>query len=260
GYKKQHDDSIIRVEIYWSDQEPINVMIDNVSLAGIKPTLPAGAGQPGKLAIDVPQSEGTSASGPISGSRQLRNFPIFTQPDDISCGPTCCAMVLSYYGISAGIGPLKTKANTRWLESGLGKLGALVGEKSVRIGLTFPGKIEEALEAYGLPSSVRRANLNDVLQYVSERRPPILLVRSGKKTWHYVVAIGFNKGTNEIVLADPSGSERSISGSILDGSWQFSNTLSGSATSGRSAKVYRKVVESAGVSGHTLIVPDAGRP
>ncbi|MFC1836695.1 hypothetical protein ACFL2Q_18550 [Thermodesulfobacteriota bacterium] len=33
SFTKKHDDSIIRVEIYWSGQDPINVMIDNASLS-----------------------------------------------------------------------------------------------------------------------------------------------------------------------------------------------------------------------------------
>ncbi|HQZ69692.1 MAG TPA: hypothetical protein PLY87_31620, partial [Planctomycetaceae bacterium] len=34
----------------------------------------------------------------------LNRFGLYKQPDGISCGPTCCSMVLKYYGKSAGIG------------------------------------------------------------------------------------------------------------------------------------------------------------
>ena len=70
------------------------------------------------------------ARSPRGGAAVLRGIPVYTQPDDVSCGPTGCAMVLKYYGVSAGIGPLKTKAGTRWLEAG-----------SVHVGLTVPSGI-----------------------------------------------------------------------------------------------------------------------
>jgi hypothetical protein len=63
----------------------------------------------------------------------INQFPLIEQPDQISCGPTSCSMVLGYYGISAGIGPLKTAAGTRWYSDQFGN----------RVGLTLPSGIEE---------------------------------------------------------------------------------------------------------------------
>jgi len=82
------------------------------------------------------------AQGLTGKSRTLAGFPTMTQPDDISCGPTCASMVLKWYDIEAGIGPCKTKAGTRWLEAG-----------NAKVGMTVPSGIENCLDSYGLNPS-----------------------------------------------------------------------------------------------------------
>jgi hypothetical protein len=215
----------------------------------------------------------------LTGSADLGDFPLITQPDGISCGPTCCAMVLKYYGKSAGIGPLKTAAGTRFYEG-----PNLTGQK-IRVGMTHPSGIQKALADYGLLATVQRGTIDDIVDLVNRNRPPILLVRSGTDTWHYVVAIGHRYNVParrmEIRLADPSGSKNWMPASTLEAAWQYSHDLTGQSIDGRrcrtcggSGKVgvgplrancplcggdgretdyFRKVVESLGVSGRTLI-------
>ena len=202
-------------------------------------------------------------------------------------------MVLKYYGKSAGIGPLKTAAGTRIYE------GPNATGQKIKVGLTLPSGIQDALAKYGLLATVQRGTIDDVISLIDKNRPPILLVRSGGETWHYVVAIGhrqrftgkqlpnnLRESILEIRLANPSGSKEWIAASTLDGSWQYSNDLDGQATEGRRCRTcggsgsiaagplktkcplcggskresdyFRKIVESAGASGHTLISVRAG--
>jgi hypothetical protein len=242
-----------------------------------------------------------------TGSRFLDNFPTMTQPDDISCGPTSAAMVLKWYGIQAGIERCKTKSGTRWFEAG-----------NTKVGMTLPSGVADCLNSFGLPSRVVSGSIDSIMQYIDQKRPPILLVRSGVKTWHWLVAIGYSEGGAKIKLSDPSGRQWTINRGTLDAAWIFSADLEGSPTggrrcdpcagsgklvsaripctncagtgkmisgfrvkkcgkcdgdgkinasggnclvcsgSGKSPDLYRKVVETAGVSGHTLVVPDRG--
>lgn len=236
--------------------------------------------------------------------RRSNSFPVYRQPDGISCGPTCCSMVLKYYGVSAGVEPLKTVAKTQWFAAG-----------KERVGLSVPSGLRDAMNRYGVGSVVgvmKRGGLDSVMTMIDDDRPPILLVRSGVKTWHYIVAVAYRKGGAEFKVADPSGSSYWISRTNLDRGWTFSGDYSSGKTiegrrcricggagkvakastkcptcfgkgktvfgkcrvcagsgnigtkgvfcvacdgDGRETDFFRKAVESAGVTGKTLIVP-----
>ena len=186
-----------------------------------------------------------------------------------------------------------------------------------KFGMTLPTGIKACLDGYGVPSTVRRGSLDELRKLIDQDRPPIVLVRSGVKTWHYVVVAGYQDG-DRFSLADPGSTDGKlspISGTVLDGAWTFSQDLEGKAIVGRKCRVcggegkvakgwtkcatcfgkgnvfgkkckfcggdgkwesggahcvacngdgkepdwFRKAVETAGVSGHTLIVPDRSR-
>jgi hypothetical protein len=126
--------------------------------------LRAGLGLFGALAIS---GVGRAASPLWASSRPatlLADFPVLRQPDAISCGPTCVAMLLQYYGIGVDIEDVKKTAGTRILKIG--------GDE---IGFTWPSKIREALLEHGLEAElVREAELRDVAALVDPNRPPIL--------------------------------------------------------------------------------------
>jgi hypothetical protein len=232
----------------------------------------------------------------------LPQFEVFSQPDGISCGPTAGVMVLRYYDIIAGIGPMKTKAKTRMYEDG-----------RISVGLTHPANLRDAIESYGLNAHwYKGVSTNDLVTYINQGRPPIVLLRSGKKTWHYVALVGYRDNGNAFYVADPGGATLWwMSAAHLQQAWQYSGDLSGNyiaddkcgnchgsgnvwtecptcggsgwikdplgvsknkcpfcsgqgkwsancpqcSGKGHTGDAYRKVVESSGASGNSVIVP-----
>lgn len=119
------------------------------------------------------------------GGKILPDFPNYSQPNEVTCGPTAASMVLSYYGVSAGIQPLAQKAGTYILQAG-----------NARIGLTRPDRLTEAMNEYFPTFRMQRGNLNDIVNSINGNKPVILLVRSATDTWHYIVVYGYMHGTN----------------------------------------------------------------
>jgi hypothetical protein len=104
----------------------------------------------------------------------------------------------------------------------------------------MPRGIETALEEYGLKATLQtRASLADVHRYIDQGRPPILLVRSGVKTWHYVVAIGYSRGEQKTILASPGqpGWEWKPANGTLDAAWTFSHDMDGHDCKGRKCRI-----------------------
>lgn len=158
----------------------------------------------------------------------LANFPVMRQPDAISCGPTCCSMLLQYYGVAVGVKKLKQIAGTRLFK---------VGEDEV--GFTWPSKVQKSLTQFGLQATLQKeAKLDDVVKSIEDNRPPIILVRSSRKTWHYIIAIGHRQG-RVFKLADPLGYTYWLSAQTLQQAWSFEGDLRGNEISGRACKLCR---------------------
>jgi hypothetical protein len=152
----------------------------------------------------------------------IANFPVMRQPDAISCGPTCCSMLLHYYGMAVGVNQLKEIAGTKLFK---------MGEDEV--GFTWPSKVQKSLTTYGLANTMKtEADLQDVVQSVEENRPPIVLVRSSRKTWHYTVVIGHRAG-RLFKLADPLGYTYWLPAGTFQDAWAFDGDLRGNP-------IYRK--------------------
>lgn len=146
---------------------------------------------------------------------EIKDFTMYDQPDGVSCGPTSAMMVLKHYGHKRTLDEIRKIARTDWyMKSG------------IEIGGTTPEYMVKALENFGVPAKLVVSDMNELRWYVSQNRSPIALVRSGKKTWHFVVVIGYTK--DSIITADPSGAKREVlSNSVFEGAWKFESDLYG---------------------------------
>jgi len=171
----------------------------------------------------------------------IKNFPLLEQPDQITCGPTSVAMLLQHYGKDTTIQQAKEMAKTEWFSY-----------KDQVIGMTSPDFIRVALRRFGVQAQMQRTTLPHLKYYISQSRPPVVLVRSSDKTWHYVVAIGYDE--KKIYLADPAwGKVRAVSIDQFERAWNFTSDLRGSDFG--KLDYWKLAVETSDVRGYTLIVP-----
>lgn len=144
----------------------------------------------------------------------INDFIILEQPDDISCGPTCASMLLRYAGQDVSIEEMKVAARTKWFNY-----------RGKEFGMTTPECLATALTKYGIKSSVKETNLSALKYYVSQGRLPIVLVRSDKSKWHYVVVFGYTE--TEIHIADPAGQIIVIPIEQFMRAWSFQTDIYG---------------------------------
>ncbi len=198
---------------------------------------------------------------PESHGLEFRNF--LEQPDDITCGPTSAAMLLSYYGKSATPREVAVRTRTKWFRWD--------GED---VGMTAPMYVAVALGHFGVPSTVRRGGVENLKHFISTGRPPVVLVRSGNTTWHYVVAFAYT--ADQFVVADPGGgARREMSAGDFLGAWRFTHDMGGNLCglacpacggAGRCGLCWggpfdplRDLLRAGGVYDQTMIVPDNKR-
>lgn len=180
---------------------------------------------------------------PVSSppSFKLNGFPFLEQPDQITCGPTSAAMVLQYYGKDVSIQQAKKVTKTQWFS---------YNEQVV--GMTSPDFIQHVFKHFGVPARIHVTDFGHLKYYVSQNRPPVALVRSGLKTWHYVVVIGYDE--ENIILADPGwGKTRIVSMEIFEKAWNFTSDLRG--TDFGNLDYWKLAIETTDVRRNTLIVP-----
>ena len=140
------------------------------------------------------------------------------QPDGITCGPTSALMVLKEYGKDVTLDDVKSQTKTEWIQYD-GK----------PVGMTSPDYIPVALSHYGVPSKILKGDMNRLRYFVSKKRPVIVLLRSSKQGWHYVVVIGYTE--SEIITADPGpGKRKKIENSDFLRAWDFTHDMYGRNT------------------------------
>ena len=103
-------------------------------------------------------------------SYSVKNFPLLEQPDQITCGPTSCAMLIGHYGYEATVQSVSKETKTKW-----------ISYKGENIGMTSPDYVRIALEKFNIRSKVKTGTLDQLKYYVSQNRLPIVLLRSGEK-------------------------------------------------------------------------------
>jgi hypothetical protein len=151
-------------------------------------------------------------------SFEIEWFEFIEQPDGITCGPTSALMLLKKYGKDVTLDDVKSQTKTEWIQYG-----------DEPIGMTSPEYIPVALGHFGLSSKNLRGDLNRLKYFVSKKRPVIVLLRSGKQTWHYVVVIGYTEDT--IITADPGpGKRKEIKNEYFLGAWSFTHDMYGRNT------------------------------
>jgi uncharacterized protein YvpB len=170
----------------------------------------------------------------------ILRFPLLQQPNDITCGPTSAAMLLRFYNKNIKIDEIASKSKTTWFKY-----------KGKSIGLTVPGLLNSVLKSYNLECKLKQGNLSVLKWYISQNRPPIVLLRSGKTLWHYVVAIGYDE--KNILIADPgSGTQYNILQNTFLKAWDFSGDMDGKYYG---QDFYRFMILMAEIQGRTYIVP-----
>ena len=152
---------------------------------------------------------------PFPLAYEIENFPLFAQSDGISCGPTSLRMLLKHYGKSLDLAEIRKQTKTDYYV-----------KDDIEIGGTMPEYMEVALEHFGVSARLVTANVDKLKWYVSQDRPPVALVRSGDKYWHWVVIIGYIEDT--IIIADPGGGKREVlPAKQFENAWNFTSDLSG---------------------------------
>jgi len=171
------------------------------------------------------------------------NFPTLEQPDGITCGPTSATMLLNYYGFKTTLSEVKKVTKTHWFTY-----------QSEAIGLTIPTYLDAALDAHGLHAKIETGTIRKLKWYVSKNQLPIVLVRSGQKTWHYIVVVGYDKGN--IIIANPgSGTIYPISTKDFNAAWSFTGDLNGEHLGTDFYAEILKKVDLVNVTDHVMIVP-----
>lgn len=151
-------------------------------------------------------------------SHEVTDFPLIEQPDQITCGPTSATMLLRKYGKNVTVEEVKDQTKTQWFT-----------HNDEPIGMTSPEYIAVAMNHFGVKSQMMRGDINQLKHYVSQNRPTIVLLRSGKQYWHYVVVVGFDK--ENIIIADPGwGKRRVLPLEYFLGAWNFTTDMEGLST------------------------------
>jgi predicted double-glycine peptidase len=154
-------------------------------------------------------------------SFEISGFNYLEQPDEITCGPTSALMVLERYGKHHSLDDVKIQTKTKW-----------ISYSGSDIGMTSPDYVARSLKYFDVSAHMIHGSLNDLKFYVSQSRPPVVLLRSGRKTWHYVVVIGYTK--DNIILADPGrGARREVKTSTFLSSWNFTSDINGNSVVGK---------------------------
>lgn len=154
----------------------------------------------------------------IPDAAKIENFEkhIIEQPDQITCGPTSATMVLHYYSKDISLAEVTKLTYTEWIKF----------HDGTNFGMTAPDSIRQALHRSGVPARLRRGNIYELKKAISEGKPVIVLLRSGKETWHYCVVISYND--EGFVLADPGyGEARFINKDTFINSWKFTHSMNG---------------------------------
>jgi len=153
--------------------------------------------------------------GSFPPTYEIKDFPLFAQPDGISCGPSSLKMLLEHYEKPLDLEEIRKKTKTDYYV-----------KDDIEIGGTTPEYMAIALKHFDVPATMMTADIERLKWYVSQDRPPVALVRSGNKYWHWVVVVGYTEDT--VITADPGAGQREILPTKqFENAWNFTSDLSG---------------------------------
>ena len=165
------------------------------------------------------QSDFTLRKYLFIGSRQFidrnsKHFELYDQGDTWFCGSTSARMLLRYYGVEIGLAEFNNISGF----AGRPKIAITPDEMRSGLGL-LPVKIKKY---YGTKSRPRDAALRE---YISQNRPPIVLLRVDPGVGHhYVFVVGYDTKHNKFLIADPNGYFHWMPWKYLKGCWELSRT------------------------------------
>ena len=171
----------------------------------------------------------------------ITGFPLIAQPNDITCGPTSATMLLRFYNRNVGVEEVAAKAHTTFFKY-----------KGKPIGGTFPIQEKEALEACGLNVKMINGTLDVLKYYVSQKRPCVVLIRSGERLMHWVVVIGYDEAN--VTIADPgSGESYNMVNKTFLNAWNFTGDMDGTFYG---KDIYHFFIVVGEENSNTILVPD----
>ena len=145
----------------------------------------------------------------------IEPFLFQSQPDNITCGPTSATMLLHWYGVDTDVDEIRRKARTDWFQ--------LRGEL---IGMTSPDALAQSIASTGVSCRLNTGTDRQLRSAIASGRPAIVLVRTGRFLWHYVVVVGYTESA--VLIADPAyGRRRRIDSETFSKCWNFECDLSG---------------------------------
>lgn len=179
---------------------------------------------------------------------QIPGFPFLQQPDDISCGPTCAAMVLQHFGFDVSIDQVRTASCTDWFHW-----------RGKPFGMTHPAALQRAMRHFAPRKHIVKMDAGGIsspllIDYdmagASVRLPAICLLRVAPRIWHYVVSIGCTP--TEVITADPwEGACVHYPAALFGRAWEFTGDLAGEAYGWFDP--VRWALRAVGVTGKTVI-------
>ena len=176
---------------------------------------------------------------------EVAGFVFLKQPDDITCGPTSAAMLLNRYGRKVSVKEVEAATKTKWFRW-----------KGEDVGMTAPDYVAHVVASLGVPCRLVCCDVEMLKRYVSLDRPCVVLLRSGQKTWHYVVVIGYDEG--HVFIADPGdGARETLSLDTFRRAWGFTGDMDGNNLE---TDVYVESLRLADIRPDTLVVPERPVP
>lgn len=120
------------------------------------------------------------------GTIAISNVPHFQQGNDNTCGQAVMASILNFWGVNVSYQTVVSQTNS----------GNLPTDINV---------ITKYMKKYGLyAQDYRLTTLNFLKDRIKKGRPVIILLDFGKlSVEHYVMAIGYNEKTQELIVSDP---------------------------------------------------------